>query len=274
MPFVMILVIAAMDLATNDASAAGQVFLCYPILYAASQLRAPAAAVATGLAIAADAVVVLSLKPFASAVTDLAYVSAVLIAMTALLVRAGERNEALVAELRQQAAVDSLTGLVTRRVLDDALHRALTAREPGHGTALVMLDVDRFKAVNDAHGHPVGDAALVHIASVLAAHTRSDTVICRIGGDEIAFLMPGCSLSTALRRAEELVHRVRENPLPLTEGHILALSVSAGVAHAPEDATTITELYAKADAALYNAKNAGRDRVGVPGPITGRRPAA
>lgn len=273
LPVLGIVVIAGLDLATRDASAAGQVFLCYPVIYAASQLKAPTAVAATALAIVADAVVVFSLEPFASAVTDFAYVSAVLIAMTALLVRAGERNDALVTELRHQAAVDSLTGLVTRRVLDDALERALAVDSSERGTALVMLDIDRFKAVNDAHGHPVGDAALRHIAAVLAAHTRSDTVICRLGGDEIAFLMPGVSRPVALQRAEDLVLRVRSSPLPLTEGRILALSVSAGVAHAPEDATTITELYAKADAALYNAKHAGRDRVGVPGPVVGR-PAA
>jgi diguanylate cyclase (GGDEF)-like protein len=265
-PILGIVTIAGMDLATADASAAGQVFLCYPVMYAASQLKSPAAIAAAVMGILADATVVLTLKPLTPALTDLCYVSAALIAMTALLIRAGRRQDALVAELRRQAAVDSLTGLVTRRVLDEAVERALTSANSVGGTALVMLDVDRFKTVNDRHGHPVGDAALIHIANVLAAHTRPDTVICRIGGDEIAFLMPGCPKSVARTRAEHLVTLIRENPLPLPNGAVLPLSVSAGVAHAPRHAESMRELYAEADAALYNAKREGRDRVGVADP--------
>jgi diguanylate cyclase (GGDEF)-like protein len=263
-PILGILAIAGMDLATSDASAAGQVFLCYPVIYAASQLKAPAAVAAALAAVAADATVVFTLEPLTPALTDLCYVSAALLAMTALLIRAGQRQDLLVAELRRQAAIDPLTGLVTRRVLDDAVRSALTSADGGGGTALVMLDVDRFKLVNDQHGHPVGDAALVHIASVLAANTRPETVICRFGGDEIVFLLPGCSQAVALTRAEHLVRVIRENPMPLPNGDLLSLTVSVGVAHALHHSENMRELYAEADAALYNAKHAGRDRVGVP----------
>jgi diguanylate cyclase (GGDEF)-like protein len=262
-PIVGILAIAGMDLATADASAAGQVFLCYPVIYAASQLKAPAAIAAALAAVAADATVVFALEPLTPALTDLCYVTSALLAMTMLLIRAGQRQDLLVAELRRQAAIDPLTGLVTRRVLDDAVRSALTGADGG-GTALVMLDVDRFKLVNDHYGHPVGDAALVHISSVLAANTRPETVICRIGGDEIAFLLPGCSESVALSRAEHLVRVIRENPMPLPNGELLHLTVSVGVAHALHHTEGMRELYHEADAALYNAKHAGRDRVGVP----------
>jgi diguanylate cyclase (GGDEF)-like protein len=265
-PIVGILVIAAMDLATSDATAAGQVFLCYPVIYAASQLKRPAAITACVAAIVADAIVVLSLRPLTPALTDLCYVSAALMSMTALLIRAGERQDELVLELRRLAAIDPLTGLATRRVLDDAVRTALTSDGSSGGTALGILDIDRFKTVNDRHGHPVGDAALVHIAKVLAAHTRADTVLCRIGGDEIAFLLPGCPLAVALDRAKLLVQAIRETPMRLPSGEDLHLSVSIGVAHAPipHDDETLRGLYAEADAALYNAKRAGRDRVGVP----------
>ena len=263
-PILGIVTIAAMDLATADASAAGQVFLCYPVMYAASQLKPRAAIASAGIAIVADATVVLTLKPLTPALTDLCYVSAALIAMTVLLVRAGQRQDALVAELRRQAAVDSLTGLVTRRVLDDAVQSALAGADSEAGTALVMLDVDRFKAVNDGHGHPVGDAALIHIANLLHAHTRPNTVISRVGGDEIAFLMPSCPESVARTRAGQLVQLISDNPLRLPDGAELQLSVSAGVAHSPRHSESMRELYAEADAALYNAKRAGRGRVGVP----------
>jgi diguanylate cyclase (GGDEF)-like protein len=265
-PILGILTIAGLDLATRDASAAGQVFLCYPVMYAASQLKPPAAVVAAATGVLADAVVVFSLKPFTAAVTDLCYVSAALIAMSVLLVRAGQRQDVLVAELRRQAAIDPLTGLATRRVLDDAVRSALTSDDSDDGTALCMLDVDRFKSVNDRYGHPIGDTALIHIATILGENTRPDTVICRIGGDEIAFLLPGCPQAVAQRRAERLVKLIRETPMTLPDGGLLRLSVSVGVAHAPlpHHDETLRELYAEADAALYNAKRAGRDRVGVP----------
>jgi diguanylate cyclase (GGDEF)-like protein len=264
-PIVGIVAIAGLDLATADASAAGQVFLCYPVIYAASQLRPPTAIVACIAAVAADAIVVLNLRPLSLALTDLSYVSVALMSMAGVLIHAGRRQDALVLELRRQAAIDPLTGLATRPVLDVAVLAALTTDGEG-GTALGMLDVDRFKLVNDRHGHPVGDAALVHIAKVLSSNTRSDTVISRLGGDEIAFLLPGCTAPVAMKRAEHLVQAIRDNPMRLANGDLLRLSVSIGVAHAalPHDDETLRELYAEADAALYNAKRAGRDRVGVP----------
>ena len=151
-------------------------FLCYPVIYAASQLKPPAAITACMAAVTADAVVVLSLRPLTPALTDLFYVSAALLSMTALLIRAGKRQDELVLELRRQAAVDPLTGLATRRVLDDAVRTALTSDDSSGGTALGMVDIDRFKTVNDRHGHPIGDAALVHIAKILSrtpGRTRS-----------------------------------------------------------------------------------------------------
>jgi diguanylate cyclase (GGDEF)-like protein len=224
------------------------------------------AAVACVVAVAADAVVVLRLEPIGPAISDFFYVSATLLAMSVLLIRAGRRQEALVAELRRQAAIDPLTGLATRRVLDDAVRAALASDDGRGGTALGIVDVDRFKSVNDRYGHPVGDAALVHIAALLAAHTRPDTVLCRIGGDEIAFLLTGCTEPVARKRAEHLVRAIRETPMRLPGGDLLRLSVSIGVAHAPHphDDDTMRGLYAEADAALYHAKRAGRDRVGVP----------
>jgi diguanylate cyclase (GGDEF)-like protein len=263
-PILGILAIASLDLATHDASAAGQVFLCYPVVYAASQLRATAAGVAAAVAIAGDAVVVLTMLPRIQALTDLAYVSATLITMTILLAQAGQRHDRLVAELQQLAATDALTGLATRRVLDEAAQVALSSPKDRAGTALIMLDVDHFKSVNDAYGHGVGDAVLVHVARILSERMRRDTTICRIGGDEIAFLLPSCPQAVAIRRAAELVEAVRERPMTLPDGTLLRLSVSLGVAHAPEHASDLRELYAEADAALYQAKRAGRDRVGLP----------
>ena len=264
-----ILLVAALDLATADASAAGQVFFCFPVLYAAAQLRPPAAYAAMALAVAADAVVAVSLLPPLAAGTDVVYVGVTLVTMTVLLVRAGQRQDRLTAELRRQAAIDPLTGLVTRRVLDDAAECALSSSDVG--TVLVLADVDHFKAINDTYGHPVGDAALVHLAEILAAHSRPQDVVSRLGGDEVALLLPGCSAWTGTVRAGRIVRAVRDTPL-LTEFGTIPMSISAGVAHAPRDAGDLRSLYAAADSTLYEAKRAGRGRVGTPtAELTGAR---
>lgn len=261
-PILGVFSIALLDVTTQDASAAAQIFFCLPVLFAATQLRPAGAILVTASAVAGHGVVTLSVLPFEKGLTDLVYVGTTLALTAGLLTRAGVTNDRLISRLRQQAAIDPLTGLVTRRVLDDACRAAISSAGPRSGTALILMDVDLFKSVNDTHGHPVGDDALTHIAGVLAVHSRADDVIARMGGDEIAVLLPGCTYPVALRRAEEFVAAVRDTPLILGTGQILELSVSAGVAHAPDAGAEVRELYASADAALYVAKHAGRGRVG------------
>ena len=143
---------------------------------------------------------------------NVAYVGATCVTMAAVLVRARSRQEALVVELQHVAAVDPLTGLVTRRVLDQAAASALAGAARNEGTALVLIDVDHFKRINDIYGHPVGDATLVHLARVLTSAIRPDGLICRMGGDEIAVLLPGCSHQAAVRRARELLDALKGRP--------------------------------------------------------------
>jgi diguanylate cyclase (GGDEF)-like protein len=255
--------VAMLDLLTKDASAAGQVFLCYPVIYAASQLRPLGASVAGGAAIVADAVVVFNLQPLQVALTDFCYVTTTLITMTVLLVRAGEAQERLIGRLRVQAAIDPLTGLVTRRVLDDAAQSAISGAAQETGTALILVDIDRFKTINDTHGHPVGDAVLVHVAALLVANSRPDSVICRMGGDELAILLPGCASGVAVRRAGQLLAAIKGGPLELSDGTLIAISASVGLAHIPSHATGLDDLYKAADSALYDAKHRGRGLVVV-----------
>ena len=261
-----VLLVDVMNLVTDDPSAAAQAFLAFPVLWAAAHLRGWAVALVTGTAVLSDGVVLSLLLPLDAALTDLAFFGTVLVVISLMLVRAGDEQERLVAVLHQHASVDSLTGLVNRRVLDDALDRALTEPTGAMGAALVLVDIDSFKSINDQHGHPVGDDALVHVAGVLRTVVRSgDAVLSRMGGDELAVLLPECPAEVAVRRAEQVLHAVRGTPLVLADGTLVALSVSLGVAHAPSHADGLEALYAAADAALYTAKRGGRDQLAVAG---------
>ena len=257
-------IIAAVALALPEEIALAHPMFGLCVLYAGSQLRGPAATVVSSLAIAADAMVLAMIEAPRDAAVDAVFVAAVLGSTAVLLVQTMNRMAQLVAALQRQASVDSLTGLVSRRVLDDALAAAVATSAcdgSGAGTALILLDVDTFKSINDAHGHPVGDDALVHLAGMLRAHVRSgDAVLARLGGDELAVLLPGCAAEAAADRAEQLVQAARATPLRLPDGTWLSLSISVGVAHAPQHATDLRGLYAAADAALYAAKRTGRDR--------------
>jgi diguanylate cyclase (GGDEF)-like protein len=248
----------------GTASIGTQFFLALAVLYAGFHLYKAAVVLVTATALVGNAVVLLVLEPVGAAVTDFLFSSLTLLVMAALLVRSGQTRDRLVAELERQAAVDALTGLVTRRAFDEALEAALSRPAGGEGNALVLIDVDDFKSINDRYGHPVGDDTLVHLAGIITACVRSgDAVVSRLGGDELAVLLVGCPPEVAERRSAELLDAVRAAPLMLPGDSAVALSVSIGVAHAPRDAGDRRGLYVAADAALYEAKRSGRGRVAV-----------
>jgi diguanylate cyclase (GGDEF)-like protein len=258
-----VLLASTLNLLTSDTSITGQSFLAFPVLWAASHLRRGASALVTGVAVVADALSLYLQLPVEPATTDLAFFGAVLVVMAVMLVRANDTQERLVGALQEQAAVDSLTGLVNRRSFDGALESALSA-PAGTGTGLVLIDVDAFKTINDTYGHPVGDDVLVHLAGVLRRQVRAeDAVLSRLGGDELAVLLPGCTVEVAGRRADELLAAVGSEPLVLADGTLLSLSISVGVAHVSRCTGDLRALYSAADGALYEAKRGGRGRVAV-----------
>lgn len=258
-----VLMASTLNFMTADSTITGQAFLAFPVLWGASHLRRGGVTLVTSIAVVADALGLYSMLPAEPATTDFVFFGAVLIVMSVMLDRANDTQERLVDALREQARVDALTGLVNRRVFEEALES--TAAEPrSAGTALVLIDVDSFKSINDAHGHPVGDDVLVHLAGVLRDQVRfDDAVLSRLGGDELAVLLPRCAADVAARRGEDLLEAVRARPLSLPDGTLLSLSISVGVAHAPGIARDVRTLHSAADAALYAAKRAGRGRVSV-----------
>jgi len=260
-PVVGIVILTAMDILTRDASVTAQIFFVFPVLYGSSQLRAKGAGVVTALAIIGEVVVVSTLLPAGEALVNAWYVAAAMATTGALLSIISERHARLVVRLKRMAALDPLTGLATRRVLDDAAASALSGSGAGAGTALILLDVDHFKSINDQYGHPAGDQVLVQLGALLLAHSRERDVVCRLGGDEVAVLLPDCPYPAAVARAEELLAATYAHTFHVEDGDPLPVSVSIGCAHLPTHASDMRSLYSAADAALYDAKQRGRGRV-------------
>lgn len=156
--------------------------------------------------------------------------------------------------LEHLAATDHLTGLANHRRFHDAFGRALAlAEREGHPLALVVLDLDHFKTLNDAHGHAYGDRVLRQAAAALREAVRDTDLVGRVGGEEFALLLPGTTAATAMEVAERARTAVEGVEI---EGS--TLGCSAGVAVFPDDTLGAADLLSFADAALYTAKHAGR----------------
>jgi diguanylate cyclase (GGDEF)-like protein len=169
--------------------------------------------------------------------------------------------ELLRAEVAEQAVRDPLTGCHNRRHLARVLHDGLRrAADDGRPLSVVMVDVDRFKSVNDTHGHAVGDVLLQALAQCLRAAVRGSDTVARYGGEEFVILLPGSSAADALRRAEHIRQQCALVLVQGCDGLALTVTVSAGVATTCPGTRTAEELLEAADQALYRAKRGGRDR--------------
>ena len=163
-------------------------------------------------------------------------------------------------ELRLLATHDQLTGLLNRRMFDRILaeesERAVRFSRP---LALVMIDIDHFKRINDQFGHPVGDEVLQAVAQLLAREVRSVDRVTRFGGEEFGLILMETDLAMALATARRLCEKIELTPIPTFENNSLKVTISAGVAVLPTDASTGSTLVAAADKALYTAKARGRN---------------
>jgi diguanylate cyclase (GGDEF)-like protein len=167
----------------------------------------------------------------------------------------------LLTDLRRLARHDALTGLLNRRALEEALTvQVQRSRRNSEPFCVLMIDVDHFKEVNDRFGHAVGDAALQQLSTTLLGHMRVVDRLGRFGGEEFLVLLPGLTLAAALPVAERLRQVVAAQPLVNADAAI-ALSVSVGVAEWGGAQEQPSRLLVRADAALYQAKQRGRDQV-------------
>ncbi|MFC7398790.1 PleD family two-component system response regulator [Chelatococcus sp. GCM10030263] len=163
----------------------------------------------------------------------------------------------------QLAVIDALTGLYNRRYLDSHLAAYFEAPElAGRQLVLLVLDIDRFKTINDGHGHDVGDEVLKEFAGRIRTHTRGVDVVARFGGEEVVILVPDVTLEAAQAVAERIRERVESEPFPIRGGaQQIGVTVSIGVASRLPSDKTPADLLKRADLALYQAKQAGRNRV-------------
>jgi diguanylate cyclase (GGDEF)-like protein len=168
------------------------------------------------------------------------------------------------ARYHRLASEDSLTGLTNRRRFFRLAEQELArSRRYGSPVAIILVDLDHFKRINDAYGHPIGDQALVHAASILAREVRDVDVVARYGGEEFAILLPMTNAVGAKEVAERCTRQLAASPLLAPGIEPIRITASMGVACADKPSTGIADLLRSADAALYRAKEAGRDRVEV-----------
>jgi two-component system cell cycle response regulator len=179
-----------------------------------------------------------------------------------------QRNE----ELDRISRTDSLTGLHNRRHVEEYLTRLVSlARRNAEPIAVLIIDIDRFKSVNDGHGHDAGDAVLREVAARLVGSLRLEDMVGRWGGEEFLVVLPNTPIQGAAELAERLRRVVAEEPCGLPGGGSMRVTISLGCAASViDDAGTLVR---SADAAMYQAKESGRDRVvaavsdGLPDPV-------
>ncbi|WP_276120900.1 GGDEF domain-containing protein [Pararhizobium qamdonense] len=173
----------------------------------------------------------------------------------------------LIANLRHMIAHDDLTGALSRRAFMSAFEQMFqNASASGEQTAFMLLDLDRFKQINDLHGHAGGDAALVHFTATVRGTLAGRGILGRLGGEEFGIALAGTSRLDVADIADAICTAVRTTPAPAHQGTKIALTVSIGIAMA-DPGGTLADAMVQADMALYEAKALGRDRLSVAGSL-------
>lgn len=200
----------------------------------------------------------------------LAFISTIVATGMMLSAAVDERSRAMdklaraMQELQQLASTDPLTGLANRRHLWEFLQREwMRSRRSGNALAVIMMDLDHFKRINDEHGHEAGDAVLTEVATLLKAQVRGSDIACRFGGEEFALVLPDAKHEVVQRRAEGIRASIGRLELSYRGQPLGGITASFGVALYPVHAADPESLLRASDRALYEAKAAGRDRVVV-----------
>ncbi|WP_196809165.1 GGDEF domain-containing protein [Conexibacter woesei] len=254
------IVMLGLLMGSSNAIGATPFFFLWPLVHLAYFARR--AVVATGFAVLTTTVTVaVAVNPYATNRADTIIGTVLSVGlMTGLVMVMTARERELQAALARAADTDALTGVLNRRGLAPLVEALVARASAGDGTlAVVMVDLDHFKRFNDRHGHLVGDEALIRLAGALTAAARDGDHVARVGGEEFTVALPGADAGAAQAYADDVMRRLRDEDIAPD----LRLTVSAGIATHGPDADTVHLLMRAADAALYRAKHAGRDRAVV-----------
>ena len=175
----------------------------------------------------------------------------------------GQSYNEMRSRLIELVGTDVLTGCVSRRAFESRLSREWRqARRRGSTLAVLMVDIDHFKEINDTHGHAAGDTVLARLGAIMIKTARETDTVARLGGDEFVIMLPDTAWQGAMTFAERLRRNVDEHKFQLDKGQSLPITISVGVALAKgSDPVTHDELVESADRALYKAKSGGRNRI-------------
>jgi diguanylate cyclase (GGDEF)-like protein len=244
------------NLPYDDGGPAVLLFYALPVLYGA-QVGSPVESwLITANAVVACGWLSLATSDLATGLHTILYGSALMVVLTGLFLGLRTRTDTLLGRLEKLALQDSLTGLANRTAFAEQSPQALRAGLSTPGCVLLILDIDQFKRVNDQGGHPLGDAALVHVATLLR-RAFDDTLGCwRIGGDEFALLVGAVADADAAGCADDLALLIAAHPLTDHRGRV-DIAVSVGHAHAPSEGEDLPTLFARADERLLAGKRAG-----------------
>jgi diguanylate cyclase (GGDEF)-like protein len=270
-PFGGVALVTFLNAFTGDASTGAQFFYLWPVLYAANFLGRLANYLVLALVSAGSAVVVFPIEGANQGLADWISLTVAMSLTTIVVSSLRLRNDRLREVLETQAYADPLTGVANRRAFDGELARAVvSANRTGESIALLTIDIDYFKKINDTWGHAVGDQALQEVAGVLrTVARREDDVVGRLGGDEFMVLLRTDRMG-ARRAADDI--RAAVGTVENLPGGPPGLSI--GVAVLPDHAGSAVELGAASDAALYEAKQGGRGRTAMAHPPAPRTVAS
>ena len=166
----------------------------------------------------------------------------------------------MVKQLEKLAFTDTLTGARNRRFFAETAERELhSCADEGRDFALILIDIDRFKLVNDTHGHGIGDEVLKIVVRRTRHTLKHDTLVARYGGEEFMVMLPGVSHENAMKIAWQIQRKIEETPF-IAEDLEIRVTVSIGVASRTEERAALQDIVRDADKALYHAKNTGRNR--------------
>jgi len=171
----------------------------------------------------------------------------------------------IMSELKRMASIDSLTKLYNRRFFIDASKNILEiAKREKEDISLIMLDIDKFKNVNDSYGHQVGDKVIISLANKMMQHQRKSDIVCRYGGEEFVILLPNTAIQEAKKLAEKLRKIIEADNITISSNQKINFTVSLGISQIDiRNEMNIEKALKRADDALYEAKENGRNQVRI-----------